>query len=148
MQAFCGIYMTLNSTGRHGYFLNSTCDMKPIDMRQGFKEYSDMRQAYFLNSTCDMAINKRQRYATLPFLKIDMRPWGPHQGPHLYQHAGIQRKSQLNQRETQRELVEYGRVGLIRIGVRVGCINFILFVQFFLSTQVIMRRLNAMALDP
>ena len=41
-----------------------------------------MRQAYFLNSTCDMAINKRQRHATLPFLKSDMRHWGPpRQGP-------------------------------------------------------------------
>ena len=46
-------------------------------MRQGFKKYSDMRQAYFLNLTCDMAINKRQRHATLPFLKIDTRHWGP-----------------------------------------------------------------------
>ena len=53
-------------------------------MRQGFQKYSDMRQAYFLNSTCDMAINKRQRHATLPFLKIDMRHWGPPiKGPYI-----------------------------------------------------------------
>ena len=32
--------------------------MEPIDMRQCFQKYIDMRQAYFLNSTCDMAINK------------------------------------------------------------------------------------------
>ena len=51
--------------------------MEPIDMRQGSEKYSDMRQGYFLNSTCDMAINKRQRHATLTFLKIDTRHWGP-----------------------------------------------------------------------
>ena len=32
-----------------------------------------------------MAINKRQRHATLPFLKIDMRHWGPPvKGPIIY----------------------------------------------------------------
>ena len=46
-------------------------------MPQGFQKYSDMRRGSFLNSTCDMAINKRQRHATLPFLKIDMGHWGP-----------------------------------------------------------------------
>ena len=38
---------------------------------------SDMRQGYFLNSTCDIAINKRQRHATLAFLKIDRRHGDP-----------------------------------------------------------------------
>ena len=47
--------------------------MEPIDMRQGSEKYSDNRQGYFLNSTCYIAINKRQRHATLAFLKIDRR---------------------------------------------------------------------------
>ena len=34
--------LPLNSTGRHGLFLKSTCDMKPIDMR---KNISDMTWA-------------------------------------------------------------------------------------------------------
>ena len=58
-------------------FLKFAYDMEPIDMRQGFQKYNDMRQAYFLNSTCNMAINKRQRHVTLAFLKIDMRHWEP-----------------------------------------------------------------------
>ena len=75
----CPLYgpRPLKSTGWHGHFLNSTCDMEPIDMWQGFHTYIDMRQGYFLNLTCDMAINKRQRHATLAFLKIDRR----HQDP-------------------------------------------------------------------
>ena len=44
----------LNSTGRQGYFLNSTCDIEVIDMRHGFKKCSDMGHGYFLNSTCYM----------------------------------------------------------------------------------------------
>ena len=46
-------------------------------MRQGFKKYSDMRQGYFLKSTGDIALNKRQRHATLAFLKIDRRHGDP-----------------------------------------------------------------------
>ena len=46
-------------------------------MRQGSKQYSDMRQDYFLNSTCYIAINKRQRHATLAFLKIERRHGDP-----------------------------------------------------------------------
>ena len=42
-------------------------------MRQGTEIDTDMRPCHFLNSTCDMGINKRQRHATLPFLKIDRR---------------------------------------------------------------------------
>ena len=67
----------LNSTGRHGLFLNSTCDIRLSDMRHGGKKDSDMRHGYFLNSTCDMVENKGQRHATLAFLKIDMQ----HQDP-------------------------------------------------------------------
>ena len=60
--------------------------MEPIDMRQGSEKFSDMRQGYFLNSTYDMAINKRQRHATLPFLKIDTWHWGPPvKGPYITQ---------------------------------------------------------------
>ena len=55
--------------------------MEPTDMREDFKQYSDMWQGYFLNLTCDMGINKRQRHATLAFLKINRRhgqaTWGP-----------------------------------------------------------------------
>ena len=36
-----------------------------------------MQQGYFLNSTCDIGINKRQRHATLAFLKIDRRHGNP-----------------------------------------------------------------------
>ena len=50
-------------------------------MQQGFNKYSDKRQGYSLNSTCGMGINKRQRHATLAFLKIDRRHGDPHQGP-------------------------------------------------------------------
>ena len=46
-------------------------------MRQGFQKYSDIRQGYFLKSTGDIALNKRQRHATLAFLKIDRRHWDP-----------------------------------------------------------------------
>ena len=63
----------LNSTGRHGLFLNSTCDIRLSDMRHDGKKDSDMRHGYFLNSTCDMVENKGQRHATLAFLKIDMQ---------------------------------------------------------------------------
>ena len=38
-----------------------------------------MRTGYFLNSTCDRVGKTLQCYATLPFLKIDMR----HQNPQL-----------------------------------------------------------------
>ena len=69
--------LTPKFDGRQCYFLNSTCDMEPTDMRQGFQKYSDMRQGYFLNLTCDMAINERQRHATLAFLKIDRRHGEP-----------------------------------------------------------------------
>ena len=67
----------LKSTGRHGHFLKSTCDIELIDMRQGFQNYSEMRQGYFLYSACDMGINKRQRHATLAFPKIDRRHEDP-----------------------------------------------------------------------
>ena len=67
----------LNSTGRHGISLNSTCDIRLSDMRHGGRMESDMRHGYFLNSTCDMVENKGQRHATLAFLKIDMRHGGP-----------------------------------------------------------------------
>ena len=40
-----------------GHFLNLTCDIELIDMRQGFRNYSDMRHGHFLNSTCDIGIN-------------------------------------------------------------------------------------------
>ena len=46
-------------------------------MRQGGKKYSDMGHSLFLNSTCDIEENKRQGHATLPFLKFDIRHWGP-----------------------------------------------------------------------
>ena len=58
-------------------FLDSTCDIELSDMRQGGKNYSDMGHGLFLNLTCDIVENKRQRHATLPFLKFDMRHWGP-----------------------------------------------------------------------
>ena len=64
---------SLNSTRRHGLFLNLTCDISLSDMRHGGKKDSDMRHGYFLNSTSDMVEDKRQRHATLPFHKIDMR---------------------------------------------------------------------------
>ena len=47
-----------------------TCDRR-------VKNYSDMCHSLFLNSTCDMGINKRQRHATLAFLKIDRRHGDP-----------------------------------------------------------------------
>ena len=46
-------------------------------MRQGLKNCSDMGHRLFLNSTWDIGDNKRQGYATLPFLKIDMQHLGP-----------------------------------------------------------------------
>ena len=46
-------------------------------MRQGFQNYTDMRQGYFLNLTCDIGINKRQGHATLGFLKFDRRHGDP-----------------------------------------------------------------------
>ena len=42
----------------------------------GSKHYSDVR-----HNDCDNVENKGQRRATLPFLKIDVRHGGPHQGP-------------------------------------------------------------------
>ena len=59
------------------FFLNSTCDIELIDMRQGFQRESAMRQGNFLNLTCDMSIIKQQGHATLAFLKIDR----PHEEP-------------------------------------------------------------------
>ena len=42
----------------------------------GFNKYGDMRQGTFFNS-CDVRMNKRQRNATLAFLKIDRRHGDP-----------------------------------------------------------------------
>ena len=39
-----------------------------------------MGYSSFLNLTSDITENKRQRHATLPFLKIDKRHWGPPSG--------------------------------------------------------------------
>ena len=36
-----------------------------------------MGHIHFLNLTSDIEESKRQRHVTLPFLKIDMRHWGP-----------------------------------------------------------------------
>ena len=36
-----------------------------------------MGHSLLLNQTCDIGENKGQGHATLPFLKIDMRHWGP-----------------------------------------------------------------------
>ena len=55
------------------------------DMRQEGKTYSDMEHSLFLNLTCDIGENKRQGHATLSFLKIDTRHWGPPiKGPKLF----------------------------------------------------------------
>ena len=67
----------LKSTGRLGHFLNSTCDIELIDMRQGHFLKLTWRQGHFLNLTCNMGINKQQRHATLAFLKIDTRHGDP-----------------------------------------------------------------------
>ena len=40
--------------------------------QQDQQNNTDMRHEHFLNLTGDMGIPKRQRYATLAFLKIDM----------------------------------------------------------------------------
>ena len=48
--------------------------------RQGHTHHSD----HFLNSKGNMVMNKRQRHATLAFLKIDRRHGHPRQGPHPY----------------------------------------------------------------
>ena len=53
-------------------------------MRHGGKMDSDMRHGYFLNSTCDMVENKGQRHATSDFLKIDMRHQVPPSRAPLY----------------------------------------------------------------
>ena len=75
----------LKSTGRHGHFLNSTCDIEPIDMRQGHFLNLTCDRDIFVNSTCDMDKNKRQRHATLAFLKIDTRHGDPPvKGPYLH----------------------------------------------------------------
>ena len=37
--------------------------------------------AFFLNLTCDIG-EIFDKVVTLPFLKMDMRHWDPHQGPH------------------------------------------------------------------
>ena len=74
-------------------------DHSLIDMRQGFKKYSDMRQGHFLNLTCDMSLNKRQRHVTLTFLKIDRRHGDlPSRAPLLFQassHPSLQRNQSL-----------------------------------------------------
>ena len=58
-------------------------------MRHEGNIYSDMQHSTFLNSTCDIRENKRQRHVTLPFLKIDMRRWGPPiKGPITYVSPG------------------------------------------------------------
>ena len=50
---------------------------------------SDMGHIHFLYSTCDIEENKQQRDATLPFLKMDMRHWGPpFRAPDLAQEEG------------------------------------------------------------
>ena len=68
-------------------------------MRQGGKNYSDMGHSLFFNSTCDVVENKRQGHATLPFLKFDMRHWGPpSRGPLL---AGIEVVSRLSATEIE-----------------------------------------------
>ena len=36
-----------------------------------------MGHSLFSNPTCDIGEHKRQGHATLPFLKIDLRHWGP-----------------------------------------------------------------------
>ena len=46
-------------------------------MRHFDQKDSDIRHGYILHSTCDMVENKRQRHATLPSLKIDMRHRDP-----------------------------------------------------------------------
>ena len=57
-------------------------------MQHDFQRYSDMY--FFFNSTCDMGINKRQRYGTLAFLKIDLRHWGPLiKGPSITSGTGL-----------------------------------------------------------
>ena len=48
-----------------------------FDMGREHLSLSDMRHDHFLNSTGDMRINKRQRHATLAFLKIDRRHGHP-----------------------------------------------------------------------
>ena len=48
---------------------------------EGYK-CNDMGHVHFLNPTCDIEENKRQKLEILPFLKFDMRHWGPpHPGP-------------------------------------------------------------------
>ena len=68
----------LKSKGWHDHFLNSTCDIELIDMRQGSPKYSDIREGYSLNVACNMGINKQQRHAIFGFLKVYKRhgaPW-------------------------------------------------------------------------
>ena len=57
-------------------------------MGHGGKKDSDMRHDYFLNSTYDIGGNKRQRHATLAFLKIDMRHRDPQSRAPLYIRSG------------------------------------------------------------
>ena len=72
----------LNLTQQHGPFLKWTGDIRLSDMRQWTEIDRDMRHCHFLDLTCDMGINKQQRHATLPFLKIDRRHGDPHvKGP-------------------------------------------------------------------
>ena len=54
-----------------------------------------MRHGYFLNSTCDMVENKRQRHETLSFLKIDVRHRGPSSAPDKLHFSDGQPASQL-----------------------------------------------------
>ena len=48
------------------FFLDSTCDVGLIDMRQGITLINrDIGHGLFFNSTCDIGENKRQGHATL-----------------------------------------------------------------------------------
>ena len=81
----------LNSTWRHVFFLQSTCDMSLGDMWQGGKEdtCSDMRHDFFKTSICDIGGNKWQRHMILAFPKIYMRHRNPPlpPSPHTHQRA-------------------------------------------------------------
>ena len=75
------------NTMGHSDFLNSTCDTGHSDMGHGGSKCNTMGHSDFLNSTCDIEENKRQRHATLPFLKIDTQHWDPpppSKGPCIY----------------------------------------------------------------
>ena len=67
----------LKSTEWQQHFLNLTSDIGLGDMRHEGDKCSDMGHIHILNSTCDIEETYRQRHAMLPFLKMDMRHWGP-----------------------------------------------------------------------